>query len=286
MKKLILILPILLCLQLLGQTPKGKFLTDTIWVGKPVTFAFSYTHENKNDLIFPDSTYDFGSFQYIDIEYFDTQIFNKKLTDSVIYTLVSFEIDSVLSLKLPIKFYGKNKSVFSDESYIIRGKTAKNKDLLNPNLKTTFGYFNVPLDFNLPTLLYYLGVFIFTSLLIFVFFGNLIRRNYRKLLIFIKHRGYRRLFKKLMKKPKEVANISKALNLWKSEMEWTHLKPFTSMTTKEISETIKNERLNEALKEFDSALYANNITVHIPFAYKVLFDISRDSYRELQNNVK
>jgi hypothetical protein len=57
-------------------------------------------------------------------------------------------------------------------------------------------------------------------------------------------------------------------------------KPYSTMTTSEISKTLENERLEDALKEFDLAIYGGVLSDQIPFAFNILFDFASDSYKK------
>lgn len=263
-----------------AQKPEGTFLDDSLWVGKPVRFSFTYLHKNESDIVFPDSNYNFKPFKLIDIEYFPTKSIKNKSLDSVIYTLVCYEIDPLFTLSLPIRFINNRKEVFSIERSIVRSATANEADIALSKLKDNTGYFQVPLDFNYPRLLYILLILLISSFLVFFIFGRKISKQLIKLKFYFKHREFKSSYKRCSKKPKLKKNITEALNLWKNEMEWIVKKPISSMTTKEITEALKSDRLNEALKEFDTALYAGIVTDHIPFAFNVIYDICIEHYKK------
>jgi hypothetical protein len=273
----------------LAQKPVGKFIDKKLWVGKPVQFAYVYEHNNNSDLVFPDSNYNFKPFKYAASEYFPTKNNGLKSIDSVIYTLITFEIDSVYTLSLPIVNLKSKQKVYSVPTKIAMQNFVGKVDLLKPKVKPTLSFYLVPNDFNFPKLLYYLGVLLISALVFFVFFGKRLKKLAKIILFNFKHREFTSGFKKLSKLPKNNKNISGAIVIWKYHMEWLLKKPFSTMTTKEITARLKNERLDDALKEFDAALYGGQISDQMPFAFNILYDIASDTFKtqkiEFRDNI-
>jgi len=84
------------------QRPYGKFLSDSIKIGQPVKFSLCFKHPVDMEVFFPDSSYDYSPFEFIDKQYFPTRSDSFSSTDSVVFTLMSFEIYKVQVLTLPV----------------------------------------------------------------------------------------------------------------------------------------------------------------------------------------
>ena len=74
-------------------------------------------------------------------------------------------------------------------------------------------------------------------------------------------------------------NLGKALVLWKKHLQWLSKKPYSSYTTKEIIDQLPNERLEEALRGVDSAIYGGILSTQMPFAMNVLQEKAIEIYK-------
>ena len=273
-----------------AMAQKGYFENNSTMTGKPINFSLVYEHRNDKDVIFPDSTYDFSPFTFLNIKYNPTYFRNNLTVDSVVYTLVCYEVDSVVGLSLPITIAHSKQKLFSEKKYISLNKIISKNDLQNPKLKSESSEFEIPMDFNFPKLLYFLLILSVSGFVFYQLFGKLINR-YAKIYFFYTHQvDYTKNFKRLQKKPKDHKNLGEALVLWKTKMEHLTKAPFSSMTSKEIIERLPSEKLEEALKEFDMAIYGGIDSPHILFAYNALHDIETRTYanemKTLKENLK
>lgn len=62
--------------------PKGKFLTDSIEVGKPFLYSLSYYHAPGKEVFFPDTTFDFSPFEIISQKSFNSSTDEKRILRS------------------------------------------------------------------------------------------------------------------------------------------------------------------------------------------------------------
>ena len=264
----------------------GYFNQDSVAIGKPIVFSLSYKHDSRSSLIFPDSTSNFQPFKLMNIDYFPTVTEGEISFDSVAYTLITFDTDSAFSFRLPITNLSTKRKIYSDPVWVTLKSTIKNADLQNPTLKKSTGYFNVPLDFNFPKVLYYLIISLVSALIVWAIFGKFLIQQFKIWKYNKQHQDFVLAFKKLAKTPKNIENIGMALIKWKSHMEWLQQKPFSSMTTSEITKSLGNERLEDALKEFDLAIYGGQVSEQIPFAFNILFDFISDTFKKQSKSYK
>lgn len=263
-----------------GQKPNGRFLSDTLELGKEIKFSFSFIHNSREPITFPDSTYRYKPFELIGIEFFPTKTLGNLSVDSAVYSLVSFSTDSVLTLSLPVTYIKTGNKIYSDAATARLHSALKTNSLQQINPESSTGFFEVPRDFNYPKILYFLGLLVAISSIFWLVFGKIILRNYKIWLFKNKHRGFLSVFKRLSRNIENNKIVLETILVWKKHMAWLLQKPIESMSTKEISETIKNERLIEALKEFDLAVYGGKISPHISIAIIILQDAASDAYRQ------
>ncbi|WP_229253622.1 hypothetical protein [Dyadobacter sp. NIV53] len=110
--------------------PKGKFLTDSIEVGKPFLYSLSYYHAPGKEVFFPDTTFDFSPFEIISQKSFNSSTDEKKniTLDSAIYHLITFDVAAFQTLSLPVYTYEKSDctSVYSNRDSIFLRKSNLN----------------------------------------------------------------------------------------------------------------------------------------------------------------
>jgi hypothetical protein len=275
-------------LTIYAQKPKGVFLQDSLSVGKPINFSLSYLHHPSQDVFFPDSTYDFSPFRFVSETFITTKTHGGKSLDSVVYSLVSYEIDSIQRLRLPVYILGDGDSLklFGDADSVFFKEMVNDKDLENENLRANLRYSEVSEDIDYPKILYYLLIVLVIAGGFLFLFGNFISIQYRLWLFNRKHREFVVNFKKSTRNPRDVAGISQAVISWKKHIEWLEQKPFTSLTTQEILKQMPNERLEDALKEVDSAIYGGVISTQIPFAFHIMFDVASDIFKKQRSIFK
>ena len=262
--------------------PHGYFVQRNTTLGQPISYSLSYRHDPTAEVIFPDSSYNFAPFELKKKQLFTTKTNQHGSLDSVVYTLVSFDIQPLKKLALPIQIMNGNDttfifseidSVFFKENIsdsLLQEATLKNDTFLLPAEKEidTWRYTKVILSVLLG-----LGV-------LFLLFGKIIFRTYKLFVFTRKHRDFTSKFKRYIREStNENASLHKALLLWKNHLQWLENKPFNSFTTKEILDNIPNERLGEALREIDMAIYGGVYSTQMPFAMNKLMDIANELYK-------
>jgi hypothetical protein len=271
----------LLSLFSLAQKPQGKFISDSIEIGKPVDFALSFRHSPTAEVFFPDTTYDFYPFELVKRDFFSTKTDANGSLDSVVYTLVSFDIQKVQKLSMPVYLLNQKDctAVFSSiDSVFLREMLKGSLDSLS--LKTDTQFVHIEPEVNYPIVLaYMLGILGFIGT-IYLFFGKFIRKQYDLFWFGRRQNEFVSNYKKLTKGSLDDKNISNAVVLWKKHLEWLEKKPYTSYTTKEIIARLPNESLEEALKDVDSAVYGGILSPQMPFAMNVLLNTATELYKK------
>jgi hypothetical protein len=267
--------------------PKGKFLSDSVKVGLPVQYALSYRHKATADVFFPDSDYNFAPFEMIKREYFDTVTDQSGSLDSVIYTLISFEVTSVQALSLPVYVRAKGDCtrVFAPIDYVILNSIIKpttNIDTLS--LKKDTRLIPIARQVNFPLIFLVIIGLLLVIGMAFWFFGKPIRRQVRLFNFKRRYDDFKKLFQKLSRRTddtkKRLENIEKAVVLWKKYIERIESKPFTTFTTKEILDNLEDDRLSDALREIDATVYGGVYSSKTITSLQVLQELAEGLYRE------
>lgn len=263
-----------------AQKPVGRFQTDSIELGRPIDYTLSYHHSPSAEVFFPDTTYNFYPFEIIRRNIFPTSTTNGVSTDSVVYTLVTFDISKNQKLGLPIYLLSKRDctAVYSlADSVFLKEMIKTPVDSLQ--LKTDTKLLALSQQVNYPKILTYLLGLLGVVLIIYAFFGRFIRKQYTLFLFGRRHKDFQTNYKKFTRSTLDDVTIGKALVLWKKHLEWLEKRPYTSYTTKEIVSRLPSERLEEALREVDSAIYGGILSTQMPLAMNVLLDKAAELYK-------
>jgi hypothetical protein len=267
--------------------PKGKFLSDSVKVGLPVQYALSYRHKATADVFFPDSAYNFAPFEMVKREYFNTITDQNGSLDSVVYTLISFEVMPVQELSLPVYVRAKRDCtrVFAPMDYVVLNSIiASNVRIDSLSLKKDTRLIPIAQQVNFPLIfLIIIGLFLLIGM-VFWFFGKPIRRQVRLFNFKRRYDDFRKLFQRLSRgtedAKKRLENIEKAVVLWKKYIERIENKPFTTFTTKEILDNLKDNRLSDALREIDATVYGGVYSSKTIASLQVLQELAEGLYRE------
>lgn len=278
------ILLIISCLLVIGisyaQKPIGRFQTDSIELGRPIDYALSYHHNPSAEVFFPDTTYNFYPFEIIRRNIFQTLTTNGVSIDSVIYTLVTFEITKNQKLGLPIYVLSKRDCtmVYSlTDSVFLKEMIKTSVDSLQ--LKTDTKLLVLSQQVNYPKILTYILGILGVVLTIYALFGRFIRKQYTLFLFSRRHVDFLANYKKFTRSTLDDVTIGKTLVLWKKHLEWLEKRPYTSYTTKEIVSRLPSARLEDALREVDSAIYGGILSTQMPSAMNTLLDKATELYK-------
>ena len=267
--------------------PKGKFLSDSVKVGLPVQYALSYRHKATADVFFPDSAYNFTPFEMVKREYFNTVTDQHGSLDSVIYTFISFEVMPIQELSLPVYVRAKRDCtrVFAPMDYVILSSIIKsNVNIDTLSLKKDTRLIPIAQQVNFPLIfLIIIGLLLIIGM-VFWFFGKPIRRQISLFNFKRRYDDFRKLFQRLSRgtedAKKRLENIEKAVVLWKKYIERIENKPFTTFTTKEILDNLKDNRLSDALREIDATVYGGVYSNQTIASLQVLQELAEGLYRE------
>jgi hypothetical protein len=269
---------------------RGTFLSDTTELGLPLRYALSVHYPAAIQLIFPDSAYIFAPFSYADKQYFPTKTIGKESIDSVVYTLYTFEIDTIQKLRLPV-FIAKGDSIqpiFAKADSIMLRPLVRGIPSTD-SLKATIPLIDIPNQFNYPYWIAGTILLIFIIVLVWGLLGKQIIKGYRLFQFRTRHaifmQEYNRLVNRITSR-KSIEDIERAVMLWKRHLEQIEERPYSSYTTKEITLILPYQNLIESLKSIDRAIYGQEISEQINEAFNVLRSISTLSFEQKREELR
>ena len=240
--------------------PVGQFVPDTVKIGESIQYTFSFSYPAELEVVFPDENFSFAPFEYIDRTFVPTRTDSINSFDSVVYTLTTFELDTFQSLSLPIYIISADEegeadsiTIFaSPDSVYLQQLITELPDSLD--LKNNTAYLDTPLQFNYPYFLIGLGILVVLLLIIYLLFGEKIRRQWQLRRLRKNHEQFREKFARQLEQLRQSPDkeqLEQTLVLWKRYMERLERAPYTKMTTKEIVKLPEEQTLKDDLRAID-----------------------------------
>ena len=272
---------------------KGHFEGDTVKLGQPIQFHLTATYPRSVQILFPDSTFSFAPFEFQKKKFFTTKTENGISYDSVIYTLSTYEIDSLQRLALPVfQLQKKDCLVYYSETDTVFFKKLVNAvpDSLDINqlpLKTNTAYNPVSWLLNYPLALIIGGSLLLIAIIVWIIFGKRIRKYFTVKQLTRSHAAFMNRFEQSVEKVKssfspELAESS--VLIWKKYMEELSAKPYTKYTSREIRET-ENDELGQTLHSVDRMVYGR-ISPETFDSFQQLKDFTQNRFNQKIEEVK
>ncbi len=275
---------------------KGQFLDDSIKLGFVVRYALSVRHNADIQLFFPDSTHNYAPFTWVKKQSFPTITQKNISIDSAIYELTTFEIQKYQRLALPVwwvRSQDSTKRVWAKmDSVIFQNLVQENvfdtlksqdepkiDDLL---LKANTNFVEIPEYFNYPYIIAIVLAILLVVLIIWGLLGQRITRAYQIFQFNTRHAIFLGEFTRLSNRitsRRATEDIEKAIAIWKKHLEQIDQKPFTSYTSKEITQILHNPNLADALKSIDKAIYGKEISNEITEALNTLKELAISHFK-------
>lgn len=270
--------------------PKGAFQADSLKIGEEITYILTFQYPRELEVVFPDEKDNYAPFEYVDREFFPTRSDSLHSFDSVVYKLTTFEIDPVQRLALPVYVIENGDSTAiraaADSVYL--------KELIqevpdNVDLKENIAYRTIELAFNYPYLLLGIGIFLVIVVLVYIFFGNAIRKQWQ---LYRLRKAYKRFQEHFGRELETLRTTSdrrrteKVLIVWKDFMEKMEGLPYMKMTTKEIVKLPSAETVIQDLKAIDRNIYGNMQNGEIVHHFEQLQNYSKQRYHHKVETIK
>ena len=239
--------------------PRGYFATDSIKIGQVVDYTMILEYPRGMEVLFPDSTFNFAPFEYIDRGYQSTESNQSHSLDSVVYRLSTFELDSVQSLTLPVyvMLNGDSTAIYTPtDSVLLKFVITADSDSLE--IQNTAQFQNVSKAFNYPYLLIALAILGVLLVLVLIFFGAEIRKRLKLFRMRKAHERFLARFGKLQQNGFQQAKQAETLvGFWKKYLEQLEGMPYTKLTTKEIVTIEDNQEFRDTLSNLDLNIYGH-----------------------------
>ncbi|OFY66462.1 MAG: hypothetical protein A3H98_08620 [Bacteroidetes bacterium RIFCSPLOWO2_02_FULL_36_8] len=241
--------------------PTLTFLKDSINVGEPVSALLVLKHSPGLNILMPDTFYNFSPFDFIEKKVFPTRTSNNTSTDSVIYILQTFEIDSLQRLSLPVYVYARGDctQIYSNRAEI-RISHLVHQVPNPPKLKSNNSFVEIKSQFNYPFWNIFLAITAGIALLIFIFFGKKIRR---KFLIYKLNKRHKKFLKEYAESTNlalryfKPVQIEECVTKWKEHISFIEETPLYSFTSREMIKYFKDENLDKSLHSLDKCIYGH-----------------------------
>lgn len=271
---------------------KGQFLEDSAKIGQQIHYSLQVLHGKNQEIFFTGVGQKIGVFEPIKKEYFPTKTTQAGSLDSAVYTYKFFDIADKQLLSVPI--YVMNESDCTKISpipdTIFLKRLVPHPELINMNL--VFEKLPIPLlkpKANVKNI--FLGgiVIIFLVGILYWIFGKTIYRYYllyqlwRRNLEF--RRNYQRQTRNIANTSKGLLSLENAIRIWKGYLENLIKVPFSTFTTTEMLDYLKDKRLIKALKNVDSAVYGGNYSEKTIDSVNILVEIASTVYQNERKNL-
>ncbi|GAB3986773.1 hypothetical protein GCM10028807_04900 [Spirosoma daeguense] len=274
------------------QALHGYFLTDSIEIGRPFQYSLTYRHPTKNDVLFPDTAKHFAPYRVQNVATFTTQTVGTGRSaisrDSAVYTLVSFETDSVQLLRVPVRIlnaqdctaqWTQTDTVFLRSKLPVTLSDSSRRQSLK--LATSTALAPVQQEFNYMSLGVGVLAISFGATLLYALFGRSIRRQWRLYKLNRQHVNFHRNYTRLINRLNAYTaadTANQAIVMWKAYLELIDTVPYTAMTTPELAEQLNDERITNALREADQMIYGGTFSLQSHQSLQVLSDVATQTY--------
>lgn len=268
----------------------GYFHEDSMKVGEAVNFSLYAKYPKQMEVIFPDSTFTFLPFEFYSKQFFSTKTDSLFAYDSAIYTLASFEVDSVQYMNLPVFILnGKDSTKITtyEDSIYLKALVIQMPDSIAFKDNTMLQSVNKA--FNYPYLLIGLTLLIILIIVLTLVFGKTVKRKIKAYRLRKSYEKFSLEFERgigKIKRDKERLFIEEVLIVWKEYMEKLEDRPFTKYTTKEIIKAGYGDSLSLVLKNIDRSIYGNMNDDEMHKNFESLEDFTLDQYKQKQKEVQ
>lgn len=237
----------------------GAFQNDTLKIGYPIEYALSISYPSEWQIFFPDSSYDYSPFEFYSKEVFTTKSNDSLSKDSVVYQLMSFELDSVQKLSLPVYrlHLGDTVELMSnlDSAMLKEYIETLPQDL---DLKENSGHWFIPDIFDRKFWLIVAGVIVSTLILIGLVFGKRILKSIKAYFLKRNHQKFIEEFEGRLSDIKTEAKreFAEGANAhWKNYLSELEGIPYNTYSSREFLDKLGDKELIEHLKNLDAFIY-------------------------------
>lgn len=271
---LLLPFPSVVTAQLETQTPKygppvARFLQPSARLGETVALELTWRHPAADAVVLPDSVgTDFRPFELVRRRAFSTRTAAGQSLDRVVYWVRTFAPDSVQTLTLAgylLTSRGDTVAVPGTEAVLrLQFVTPRPDRARPPALRPVLLPEVVTARFNWPWWAASAGVVALAGLAAWLIWGRRARARYRAYRRRKNHQYFLVQYARHIERfelSRSVANLERAITLWKNYLTTLENEPINSLTTKELLTIYEHdESVADALRLGDRAIYGNQLS--------------------------
>jgi hypothetical protein len=272
----------------------AAFLQDSVRLGDQVDYYLTARYPSQLTVLFPDSTYNFGVFEFHRKMYFPTRTSQGTSYDSVVYRFFTFDIEDIQRLALPVFVVNAQDCTRYEapmDSLVLKslmdGPVPDSLSAQDLPLKTNTFYQQVAFLFNYPVLAIVVGSLVVLLVIVWIVFGKRIRKYFRVKQLQKNHIKFQDSYTMILQQLQNqfAANLAEsALSLWKKYLEQLEQKPYTKLTTRETLQFDHDENLGKSLQMVDKAIYGNSTAVVHPLEH--LKRVAQEKYAKKLEEVR
>jgi hypothetical protein len=267
----------------------GYFTKDSARLGERVGYVLKASYPQSAQLIFPDSTYDFSPFVFLEKKTFVSATTEGITQDSSVYFLSNFSLEPSSYLALPVFELNRYDSIthYTTDAEL---KLKLNLDSIPEQLQFKENNVYQPLDkpFNWFVFSAIIGGILLVVGILFFVFAERIKRLFRKNRERLRWIQFERKWKKLSDLLQQQPNQStadEAVGLWKGYLEHLRSQPIQEWTSSEIAAALDDKEVFKALRSIDMIIYAG-AEGDTSAATTYLLEVAKANYRTTLNQIK
>ena len=266
----------------------GYFTKDSARLGERVGYVLKASYPQSAQLIFPDSTFDFSPFVFLEKKTFVSATTEGITQDSSVYFLSNFSLEPSSYLALPVFELNRYDSIthYTTDAEL---KLKLNLDSIPEQLQFKENNVYQPLDkpFNWFVFSAIIGGILLVVGILFFVFAERIKRLFRKNRERLRWIQFERKWKKLSDLLQQQPNQSTAdevVGLWKGYLEHLRAQPIQEWTSSEIAAALDDKEVFKALRTIDMIIYAGaEGDTRAATAY--LLEVAKANYQTTLNQI-
>lgn len=266
----------------------GYFTKDSARLGERVGYVLKASYPQSAQLIFPDSTFDFSPFVFLEKKTFVSATTEGITQDSSVYFLSNFSLEPSSYLALPVFELNRYDSIthYTTDAEL---KLKLNLDSIPEQLQFKENNVYQPLDKPFNWFVFGAiigGILLVVGILFFVFaerIKRLFRKNRERLRWIQFERKWKKLSDLLQQQPNQ-STADEAVGLWKGYLEHLRSQPIQEWTSSEIAAALDDKEVFKALRTIDMIIYAG-VEGDTSAATSYLLEVAKTNYRTTLNQI-
>jgi hypothetical protein len=267
---------------------KGYFSQDSAQLGERVGYVLKASYPQGAQLLFPDSTFDFSPFVFLEKKTFVSATSGGITQDSAVYFLSNFSLEPTSYLSLPVFELNRYDSIthYTTDAAL---QLKLNLDSIPEQLqfKENNVYQVLDKSFNWFVFSCIVGGILLGLTILFFVFAERIKRVFRKNRERLRWIQFERKWKKLSESLSQNPNQALAdevVGLWKGYLEHLRSQPIQEWTSSEIATALDDKEVFKALRSIDMIIYAG-VEGDTSAATTYLLEVAKANYRTTLNQI-